>query len=161
MRVLAARMRQLELLPAHLIAIPCEYENGEVIKVTDGRRSCDHTVLIVNQESGGGDSLSVTDDASRIGIIWHPATEKQCVPRSRATAGHVAMLAVPPQHLEPDLLPLHYSYRSGAAGRGAHAGYRWRISREVKAWSGTAGEYRKINFAAESNVERHHVRAFF
>jgi len=41
-------MRQLELFPGYLIAIACEYENGEVIKVTDGRRSCDHTVLIVN-----------------------------------------------------------------------------------------------------------------
>lgn len=73
---LARCMRKLKLLPAYGITIPREYQNGEVIQVTDGSRSRNDSVLVVNPEGRWTDPLSVADDAGCVRVVRHTAAKE-------------------------------------------------------------------------------------
>jgi len=71
-RVAPRGVRQLELLPAHRLAVTCEGQNGEVIQPSNGSGGYDHAVLIVNPKGPGVDAFPVADDLGRIRIVGTP-----------------------------------------------------------------------------------------
>lgn len=75
MRVPARGVRQLELLPAHRLAVTCESQNGEVIQPPNGSGRHDHAVLIVNPKGRWVDAFPVADDLGRIRIVGYTTAE--------------------------------------------------------------------------------------
>src|SRR5579864_5416236 len=124
MRVPVRGVRQLELLPAHRLAVTCEGQNGEVIQPPNGSGGHDHAVLIVNKKCRWVDACPVADDLGRIRIVRYTTTEKQYVACTRTAASHVSVLCVSSQQSELDLFSFDEPRRCRAACGCAHSLYR-------------------------------------
>lgn len=99
-------MYQLELLPAHLVTVAREYQNGEIIQVANRSWRHNHAALVVNSKGCRINAFSIPDNLRWIRIIGYAAAEKESVACASVAARHIGVLRIVAQHPEADLLSL-------------------------------------------------------